>query len=107
MIRSAKMSASARKAGLLQLPERAASVVGRNVTEVLFDPQQLVVFRDAIGARQRSGLDLASVGPDRDVGDHAVLGFARPVRNYRRIPGTQRHVYGGKGLGERSDLVDL
>jgi len=46
------------------------------VTQFFFDPQKLVVFRDAIRAAERAGLDLARVGCDRDVGDGIVLALA-------------------------------
>ena len=52
--------------------------------ELLLDPQQLVVLRDALGARRRAGLDLADGGRDREVGDRRVLGLAGAVRDRRR-----------------------
>src|SRR5215813_10318488 len=43
----------------LELIERCEAVVARHSAQLLFDPQQLVVFRDAVGARRRTGLDLS------------------------------------------------
>ncbi len=45
--------------GRLVPAEGVPARVHRVVAELLLDPQQLVVLRDAIGARRRAGLDLA------------------------------------------------
>src|SRR5882724_4597262 len=53
--------------------------------KLFLDPQELVVFRNAIGARSRSRLDLSGCRRDRKVSDKRILRFARPVRNDRVI----------------------
>jgi hypothetical protein len=63
----------------LKLPERAlAHLAPENgvVAEFLFDTEELIVFRHAIGAAERTRLDLACIRSDRDVGDGDVFGFA-------------------------------
>ncbi len=65
--------------------ERGPTRIHRFVTELLLDPQELVVLRDAIGARRRPGLDLPGVHGDGEVGDGRVLGLARAVRDDRRV----------------------
>ena len=75
--------------------------------EPLFDAQQLVVLGDAVGAAGRAGLDLAGVGGHREVGDERIFGFARAVRDHRRVAGARRHLHGFERLGQRADLVDL
>jgi len=53
----------------------------RRSAEFLFDAQKLIVLRDAIGARSRAGLDLASRRRHREISDEGIFGLARPVRN--------------------------
>ena len=60
------------------LPEVVEGVeagVGHGIAEVFLDPQQLVVLGDTVGTGQRTGLDLAGIEADGDVGDGAVFGF--------------------------------
>ena len=54
------------------------------VSQVLFDAEQLVVFRGSIGARQRSGLDLAGICRDGKIGDEWIFGFTGAMRDDRR-----------------------
>src|SRR5262245_44360380 len=65
--------------GSIQLVERIAAGVARRIAQVFLDAQELVVFREPVGARQRAGLDLQRVRPDREVGDERVLRFAGAV----------------------------
>src|SRR5436190_5481978 len=58
----------------LLIPELSA-VLGA-VAEGFLDSQELVVLRDAVAAGRGAGLDLATVGRDRDVSDRRVLGLA-------------------------------
>src|SRR5205085_3891685 len=107
---SAKTMASqriGRSVPLYELMERRASRIMRDVAQVFFDAQQLVVFGDSVGARQRSGLDLSCVGSHGDVGDETVFGFARTVRDYRRVAGADRHADRCQRLREGADLVYL
>jgi hypothetical protein len=61
---------------LLALLERAQAGIHGVFAKQLLDAQELVVFRQTVGAAQGTGLDLAAVRGDRDVGDGGVLGFA-------------------------------
>jgi hypothetical protein len=55
--------------------QRMDAGVGSIFTKLLFDAEQLVVFRQAVGAAERAGLDLAAVRGHGDIGDGRVLGF--------------------------------
>src|SRR5207244_7184743 len=70
-------------------------------------PDQLVVFRQPVGARQGAGLDLAGIGGDREIGDRRILGFAGAVRENHTVPGAYRDLDGVERLAQRADLVDL
>src|SRR5581483_6890029 len=59
--------------------QRAAAEVRGGLAELSLDAQQLVVLRDAVGARERARLDLAAIRRDREVGDRRVLGLAAAV----------------------------
>src|SRR4051794_15276393 len=61
--------------------EGAPARVDGLVAELVLDPQQLVVFGGAIGARGCSGLDLTAAGGNGDVRNRRILGFARAVRD--------------------------
>ena len=50
--------------------------------EILFDAQELVVLRHALGASGSTGLDLAGVGGNREVRNGGVLGFTGAVRGH-------------------------
>src|SRR6476661_10715899 len=90
-----------------QRHEGVATRVTRGAAELFFDAQQLVVLGHAIGAAQRTGLDLRGGGGHRDVGDRRVLGFARAVRNDGGIARLVGHRDRFQGFGQRADLVDL
>jgi hypothetical protein len=49
----------------------------RRSCEQLFDAQELIVFRQAIRAAERTGLDLTAVRRHGNVGAGRVLGFTR------------------------------
>src|SRR6185312_17045984 len=66
-ISTTKTTASQRKGVSGEVEERAAAGVARRVAQVFLDAQELVVLGDAIGARQRSRLDLPGVGAHGDV----------------------------------------
>src|SRR6188472_1745557 len=87
--------------------ECRAATVFRLVTQLLLDAKQLVVLRRAIGACERTGLDLPAIGGDREVGDRGILGLAGAVRHDRGIAGLVRHLDRRKRFGKRADLVDL
>ena len=54
---------------LFPLWQRTHARINRVLAEQLFDAQKLVVFRRAIRAAQRTGLDLAAIRRDGDVRD--------------------------------------
>src|SRR5690606_4704753 len=60
----------------LQRDEGVATGIPGVGAECLLDAQQLVVFRHAVAAAQRAGLDLGGGGGHGDVGDGGVLGLA-------------------------------
>src|ERR1035441_9300054 len=77
------------------------------LAHLLFDAQQLVVLRDAVGAAGRSGLDLAGVGGHGEVGDDGIFGFTRAVRDHRGVARIGRHLHGFQGFADCADLVEL
>ena len=87
--------------------ESAPARVDGGVAELLLDAQQLVVLRDAVGARRRTGLDLAGAGRDGQVGDRRVLRLAGAVRDDARVTVRARELDRVERLGQRADLVDL
>src|SRR5580698_11226053 len=54
----------------------------RSSTQLFFNPQQLVVFDDAVGPRFGASLDLTRSRGHCKIGDEGVFGFAGAVRNY-------------------------
>src|SRR5690606_38308607 len=89
---------------LLQTFELGLATVRRFVADDFFDAQQLVVLGNAIGTAQGAGLDLASGGGNRQVGDGGVFGFAGTVRNHRRVTGGLGHLDGVEGFCQTADL---
>ena len=87
--------------------ERALARVSRSCAELVFDPEEAVVFCDAVRTRGGAGLDLTGVGGNRDIRDGRILRFAGAVRGYRGKPRPLRHLDGFQRFGERADLVDL
>src|SRR5436190_1670809 len=77
------------------------------LSQLLFNPQQLVVFADAIGAARRSRLDLSRARADCEVRDRRVLGLAGSMRDDRAVAGVRRHRHGVQRFGDRTDLIQL
>ena len=75
--------------------------------ELFLDTEELVVFRDAVGAAEGTGLDLATVGRNRDISDGGVFGFTGTVGEDGGIAGFLGHFNRVEGLGEGTDLIDL
>ena len=71
----------------------------------LLDAQELVVFRHAVGAAQRPGLDLAGVGRHGNVRDGRVFRLAGAMADDRGVIVVLRQFDGVQRLGERADLV--
>src|SRR5688500_5463344 len=84
-----------------------AARVPRPRSELLLDPEQLVVLGHSVRTRQRAGLDLGRRRADRDVRDRRVLGLAGTMRYDRRVSGPGRHVDRLQSFGQRPDLVRL
>ena len=80
---------------------------GPSPPSCLFDAQQLVVLGDAIGAAQRTGLDLGRGRGHGDVGDGGVFGFTRAVRDDRGVRLASAMAMASQGFAQRTDLVDL
>jgi hypothetical protein len=52
--------------------DKSELLAGQSFHAQLFlDADQLVVFGEPVGARQRAGLDLAAIGRDGEIGDGA------------------------------------
>jgi len=66
------------------------------VTQFFRDAEQLIVFRDAIGAAERAGFDLAGVGRDRNVGNGCVFGLAGTMTDNDGVIVLLREVDGGE-----------
>src|SRR5437773_8397319 len=64
----ARTSAPGSQLGPHDTKNRAAGVARRS-TQLLLDPEQLVVLGHPVGAGQRAGLDLARAGGHGEVGD--------------------------------------
>ena len=58
---------------LLAFLQRRHAGIDGVLAELLFDAQELIIFRQTVGAAQGTGLDLAAVRRHRDVGDGRVL----------------------------------
>jgi hypothetical protein len=56
-----------------RLGQRVAAGVDGVLAELLLNAQELVVFRQTVGAAEGAGLDLAAVRGHRDVGDEPDL----------------------------------
>src|SRR6185437_574355 len=65
--------------GIALSPQHGASGIYGRSAELLLDADQLVVFGQPVGARQRPGLDLPAIRRDREIGDRRILGLARPM----------------------------
>src|SRR5258706_13512188 len=61
--------------------------IERRVTQLFLDTQQLVVFGQTVGARQRAGLDLPAVRRHRQIGNGAVFRLAGTMAHHRLVGG--------------------
>src|ERR1700746_724014 len=73
--------------GAKMTPEGGFAVRAGGRAKFFLDAEELVVLRNAVGARTRAGLDLAGSGGDRQVSDKRVFGFAGTMRNDRVVAG--------------------
>lgn len=65
--------------------ESVHSCVFCGVAQHLLDPEELVVFGDTVGPGSGSGLDLAGVESDDDIGYGSVFGLAASVGYHCRV----------------------
>src|ERR1019366_10726383 len=77
------------------------------VAEFFLDPQQLVVLGHALGARGRTGLDLAGARGDDEVREQRVLGLPGAVRDETAVAGLACDRHRLERLRQRPDLVEL
>ncbi|BAC17851.1 conserved hypothetical protein [Corynebacterium efficiens YS-314] len=91
----------------LETWERGTAGVDGCVTQQLLDAQQLVVLGHTVGTCRCTGLDLAAVQRDSQIGDGGVLGLTGTVGHHGGVTCAVCHVDGVEGLGEGTDLVDL
>src|SRR6202042_2865762 len=75
--------------------------------EFFLDAQELVVLRDAVGARRRARLDLAGRSGYCQVRDERIFGLAAAVRNDRVESRFAPQFDCVDGLGNSSDLIQL
>src|SRR5579885_2606242 len=87
--------------------ERVPARIDRLRPQLLLDAEELVVLRDAVGARRRAGLDLAGAERDGEVSDRRVLRLAGAVRHHGGVTGALREPHRLDRLRERPDLVHL
>src|SRR5512133_1017068 len=87
--------------------EHGLSGVFLGTSELVGNPQELVVLRDAVAAREAAGLDLSRVRGHGEISNECVLGLARSVRDDGSVTRTLSETDGIERLGERANLVDL
>src|ERR1700749_4417897 len=63
----------------------AAPRIDSLVAQQLLDAQELVVFGEPIGTRERAGLDLPAIRRHREIGDGGIFRPTVPVRHHRAI----------------------
>jgi hypothetical protein len=86
---------------------RSLPAVTRTVTQVIFDPEELIVLCDPIGSARSTGLDLTRIKGDSEIRNGGVLRLSRPVADNALVIVAACEGYRLKSLGERSDLIDL
>ncbi len=96
-----------RLASTSNVVERRQSRVHCRLSQLLFNPQQLVVLGHSVTPARCAGLDLPGIESDHQVGYGDVLGLAAAVGDDRCPPGSLSHGHGSNGLGQRAYLVNL
>ena len=86
--------------------EQRAAVNGA-VAQHLFDPQQLVVFGHPVTARGRTGLDLARVKSDGQIGDRGIFRFAAAMAGNTAVAIAMSQLDRLNRFGQRADLIDF
>src|SRR5579872_4897351 len=98
---------SGEPSALLCLREGVPARVHGPCAELLLDPQQMVVLRDAIRPCGGARLDLPRAERHGQIGDRRVLGLAGAVRHHGGVAVRLRQPHGVDRLGEGADLVHL
>src|SRR6266571_3817467 len=75
------------------------SAVDRIVPQLFLDAQKLIVFGDAVGAAERTGLYLPGVCRDGDIRDRRVFGLSRAMTDDRGVLVFLRELDGIERLG--------
>src|SRR5690554_646270 len=75
--------------------------------QCLFNTQQLVVLGNPVRTAQRTSLDLACAGSNRQVSNGGIFGFTGTVGNHRRVAGVLSHLDSVQSLGQATNLVEL
>src|SRR6266542_4723011 len=103
--RWARETARSESPGSWPAPPLAVSRVERVASEQLLDAQQLVVFGGAVAAAQRTGLDLAAIGSNGEVGDGRILSLSGAMTEHGGVPVFLVQFDGIERLREGTDLV--
>ena len=90
---------------LIRVQRETTAVRPALLSELLFNPQKLVIFRHAIGTARRSGFNLSGIYRYCNIGYEGILRLARTVGNHCGISRFFRHLYGIKALCQRTYLV--
>ncbi len=91
----------------IDVVERLHASILAGIAQLLFDAKKLVVLGNTVRTARSAGLDLASVGCNREVGNGNVFGFAGTMGHNACITCLLCHLNSLKGLGEGTDLVNL
>src|SRR6185503_12701049 len=75
--------------------------------QVFLDTQQLIVFGDAIGARQRSSFDLPGICSDCEIGYERIFSLAGAMRDDRGPPVRLREGDAVESFSQRAYLIDF
>src|SRR5438270_12960937 len=89
------------------LAEGGFAVEARVRAELFLDAQQLIVFRDAVGAAGRAGFDLARAGGHSEIRDERIFRFAGTMRNNRAVARFACHFYGRHLFRHAADLIKI
>src|SRR5690349_4228907 len=92
---------------LLALLQRAQAGINRVLAELLFDAQQLIVFRQPVGTAQGTGFNLSAVRRDGNVRNRRVFRFAGAMRENGGVAVELRELHSVERFSERTDLVHL
>src|SRR5205085_11862921 len=84
-----------------------APQVSRRITQFFLNAQQLIVFRNSIRARSRTGFYLPRIRGHGEIGDEYVLSLAGTMRDDRCSSVGFGELNAVQRLSQRANLVDL